>query len=158
MQATDMNNGQFVPGSSAGHYESYFLRANTDDGRAFWIRYTLFAPKGQPDKTEGELWCMVFRPGHEPAVGKTEFSLTNTHFERTQLGVDLGGSTLSEGHAKGHILAQSEALRHVGAEIKWDVGWDTSNSAPIWMFDPIWYGRPFPKAKAVTPHPLVRYR
>ena len=33
-------------GHDNGHYESYFLRANHPDRPlAFWIRYTIFAPK-----------------------------------------------------------------------------------------------------------------
>ncbi len=50
---------------SAGHYESYFLRANHPSKPiAFWFSYTLFVAKigshNNPKEPLGELWTMVF--------------------------------------------------------------------------------------------------
>ncbi len=54
-------NGFRYEGGSAGHYESYFQRANHPTRKlAFWIRYTLFAPKGRPRDAVGELWAIYF--------------------------------------------------------------------------------------------------
>ena len=55
------NGARYQPGTAAGHYESWFQRANDPGGRrAFWIRYTIFAPKGRPDDAVGELWAIAF--------------------------------------------------------------------------------------------------
>ena len=55
------NRCQFDEQSRKGHYESYFLRANhPTENKAFWIRYTLFSPKGRPADNIGELWVMYF--------------------------------------------------------------------------------------------------
>ena len=57
----DENAARYRPGEPAGHYESYFLRANHPNRPlAFWIRYTVFSPAGRPEAAEGELWAIVF--------------------------------------------------------------------------------------------------
>lgn len=48
-------------GGTTGHYESYFQRANHPTRKlGFWIRYTLFSPKGRPQDAVGELWANYF--------------------------------------------------------------------------------------------------
>ena len=43
------NNTQYRQDQKEGHYESYFQRANhPSKPLAFWIRYTLFSPRGNP--------------------------------------------------------------------------------------------------------------
>ena len=57
---------------ATGHYESWFQRANDPSGRrAFWIRYTIFAPRGRPDDAVGELWAIAFdREGRRDRRGQ----------------------------------------------------------------------------------------
>jgi hypothetical protein len=56
-----INSSQFDRQSPRGFYESYFLRANhPTKPLAFWIRYTLFSPKGNLAATEGQLWAVYF--------------------------------------------------------------------------------------------------
>ena len=48
-------------GGSQGHYESYFQRANhPSEPRAFWIRYSIFSPKGRPRDAFGERLAIYF--------------------------------------------------------------------------------------------------
>ena len=58
----NFNHARFAPGTSAaagGFYESYFQRANHPTRPlAFWIRYTLFAPRGRPADAIGEVWAI----------------------------------------------------------------------------------------------------
>jgi hypothetical protein len=55
------NAARYAPGMATGHYESWFQRANDPSGsRAFWIRYTIFAPRDRPADAVGELWAIVF--------------------------------------------------------------------------------------------------
>ena len=50
------NGARYEPGTMRGHYESWFLRANDASGRrAFWIRYTIFSPRGRPGDAVGVL-------------------------------------------------------------------------------------------------------
>ena len=56
------NAARYETGTAAGHYESWFQRANDPSGRrAFWIRYTIFAPRGRPADAVGELWAIAFQ-------------------------------------------------------------------------------------------------
>ncbi|MGZ5276148.1 MAG: hypothetical protein ACXWCU_09515, partial [Caldimonas sp.] len=61
MDRNSCNRSRFVAGDPAGHYESWFLRANhAERPLAFWIRYTVFCPKGRPNEAVGELWAIYF--------------------------------------------------------------------------------------------------
>jgi hypothetical protein len=56
----DWNRCRYLEGDPSGHYESCFQRANHPERPlAFWIRYTVFCPKGRPadsvGKTMGDL-------------------------------------------------------------------------------------------------------
>ena len=55
------NWARFRAGQMTGHYESFFQRANHPNRPlAFWIRYTVFSPRGHPEQAVGELWAIVF--------------------------------------------------------------------------------------------------
>lgn len=61
MDRSRCNARSYVPGDRAGHYESWFRRANhAQRPLAFWVRYTVFSPKGRPDLAVGELWAIHF--------------------------------------------------------------------------------------------------
>ena len=50
---------RFVAGDVGGHYESWFQRANHPSRPlAFWIHYTIFCPRAQPQAAVGEL-CAI---------------------------------------------------------------------------------------------------
>lgn len=70
----DWNACRYQPGQTAGHYESYFVRANHPRrALAFWIRYTIFAPHGRPADAVGQLWAIWFdgESGQLAAVRKS---------------------------------------------------------------------------------------
>ena len=51
-----VNHTRYRPGQKAGHYESFFQRANHPSRPfAFWIRHTLFSPHRRPEDALGEL-------------------------------------------------------------------------------------------------------
>ena len=55
------NSCRFDSSDTGGHYESYFQRANHPIRPfAFWIRYTIFSPKGRKGAAMGELWGIYF--------------------------------------------------------------------------------------------------
>jgi hypothetical protein len=56
-----LNRTVYTPGQRAGHYESFYQRANHPSRPlAFWIRYTIFSPAADPSRTRGELWAVLF--------------------------------------------------------------------------------------------------
>ena len=65
----DWNSSRFQPADAGGHYESWFQRANHPSRpQAFWIRYTIFSPKGRPQDAVGELWAVYFDGEAKEAV------------------------------------------------------------------------------------------
>jgi len=77
------NHTRYQPGQPDGHYESFFVRANDPTRpRAFWIRYTVFAPDGKPEDARGELWAVVF-DGKSGKVTKSLKARTAGRMNRT---------------------------------------------------------------------------
>ena len=65
------NRCRYVRHAPGGHYESYFLRANHPERPlAFWIRYTIFSPKGRAGDAVGELHCIFSRLPPDVARGE----------------------------------------------------------------------------------------
>jgi hypothetical protein len=144
-----------VPGQRAGHYESFFLRANHPARPlAFWIRYTLFSPAGRPGEAEAELWAIFFdgETGGHVAV-KEEVPLSRARFERTAFGVaidavsgraELGpGSLAGVAASGGHRVSWS--LRYRGGEL------------PLFLLPLGLYDAPLPKAKSLVGTPLATF-
>src|ERR1043166_7504494 len=110
------NATRYEPGDSAGHYESWFQRANDPSGRrAFWIRYTIFAPRGRPDAAVGELWAIAFDREAPPIVAvKQVHPITACAFARDRLDVTIGAARLDDGALRGAAAAN-------GHTIAWDL-------------------------------------
>ena len=48
------NGARWRPDDPRGHYESWFCPANhPTEPLAFWIRYTIFSPRGRPEDADG---------------------------------------------------------------------------------------------------------
>ncbi len=138
--------------STRGHYESYFQRANHPTrALAFWIRYTLFAPKGRPQDAVGELWAIYFdgESGRIAAIHQ-QHALNTCRFSRAGLEVEIGESVLSDGALRGR--AESSSHR-----ISWDLRYATSEQ-PLLLLPERLYDAPFPKAKALVAAPLAHFR
>jgi hypothetical protein len=128
-----------------GHYESWFLRANHPErALAFWIRYTIFAPQGAPERAEGELWAIVF-DGDDIAVGKREVPIGACVFSERGLAVDIEEATLRDGVARGEVES-----------IAWDLTYDVGDP-PLLLLPRERYDSGFPKAKSVVAAPLARF-
>lgn len=143
------NAARFRPGMRGGHYESWFQRANHPERReAFWIRYTIFVPKGRPEDAVGELWGVYFAPGRVTAV-KEVHPLAACHFGDAGLDVRVAEATLSEGELRG-----SAALG--GHRLGWDLRWSGAGE-PLLLLPERLYEGSFPKAKALVGAPLARF-
>ncbi|MCC2637097.1 MAG: hypothetical protein K0Q68_816 [Moraxellaceae bacterium] len=141
---------RYRTGQDKGHYESWFLRANHPSRKeGFWLRYTIFAPAGQPQKAIGELWAIHF-DGESGRIraGKAELPISACFFSKEGLGVQIGAATFKSGEAQGEVQTP-HALR-------WNLRYEDGGTPLVFLPEHL-YTSPFPKAKAVTPRPLVRF-
>ena len=145
---------RFVAGSDGGHYESWFLRANHPvEPRAFWIRYTVFSPKGRSSGGLGELWAIYFDGTGSSGsthiqVGKRELPLADCAFAPQGLDISLGDSHLSPGKLTGSVLSPQS--------LSWDLRYQ-GGTAPLLFLPQSYYTRAIPKAKAVTTRPFAHF-
>ena len=138
-------------GQAEGHYESFFIRANHPARRlAFWMRYTIFSPKGAPEKAVGELWAILFdgeRNRHVAA--KSELPFSDCAFAKQGLSVRVGEAKLADGHALGEI-AQGET------RISWDLHF-RGGGPPLFLLPRNLYAKRFPAAKSLVSQPMARF-
>ncbi len=147
----DVNGVRYLPGQTAGHYESFFLRANhPTDPLAFWIRYTIFSPQGHPENAIGELWAIYFDgvSGSHVAV-RQEFPFADCTFERTQLAASIGSSHLHSSGAQGSAALADHT-------ISWELSF-SGTSAPLFLLPLSLYKTRFPQAKSLVPLPLANF-
>lgn len=98
-----VNFTRYQPGQKAGHYESFFQRANHPTRPlAFWIRYTIFSPNNDPENALGELWAIFFdgEIGNHVAV-KKEIPFHQCTFKPDAFSVKVGDASLEQGGLKG---------------------------------------------------------
>jgi hypothetical protein len=147
MANVDPNAARYDPTSHAGHYESYYLRANhPEQPLAFWIRYTVFSPAGRPGEAVGELWAIVFDGLTGPHTSeKLEVSTAEASFARDRLAVQVGSASLS-----------ATQLRGSTGTITWDLRYGDGQS-PLLLLPPRLYQGGFPKAKSLVPQPMARF-
>jgi hypothetical protein len=145
------NGARYHPGMTAGHYESWFQRANDASGRrAFWIRYTVFAPRDRPDDAVGELWAIVFdREGARIVAVKQVHPISACSFAPDRLDVAIGAARLDDAALRG------QAASH-GHQIGWDLRY-TGGQPPLLFLPERMYTAPVPKAKALVGRPLARF-
>lgn len=147
----DWNGARYKPGSTGGHYESWFQRANDASGRrAFWIRYTIFAPKGAPDAAVGELWAIAFdRETTRIVAVKHVVPIAACAFTTDRLDVRIGDATLDATSLRG------TAASH-GHRIAWDLRYGGGGSPLLFLPERL-YAAPLPRAKLLVNQPLARF-
>ena len=134
-----------------GHYESYFQRANHPTRPlAFWIRYTIYSPKNEPDKTVGEIWAIYFDGEQGQIVSVKEVvPWKKCQFSHDGLDVTVGTSTLREARMQGQASTQQET-------IMWDL-YSQGEEPPLLLLPPKYYETALPKAKALVGTPNASY-
>ena len=145
-QRRQMNECRFTHHDN-GHYESYFLRANHPDRPlSFWIRYTIFSPKGKPQKNLGELWVIAFdgETGQVRAA-KAEYPLAQCQFDNSGLNVRIGNATLVPGALLGEV---KQGDNHIQWQLRY-----TPGSEPVYLLPRNLYDTALPKAKALVANP-----
>jgi hypothetical protein len=151
------NHARFLPGQRAGHYESFFQRANHPSRPlAFWIRYTLFSP-GQDGL--GELWAVFFdgeaghgggpaphTPGAHVAV-KREVPIALARFDRSAFSVRVDDARLGPGALAGAAASGDH-------RISWDLRY-RGTEPPLLLFPEALYEARLPRAKSLVGLPLA---
>jgi hypothetical protein len=145
--AEQVNWAQYDPGQRAGHYESFYQRANHPTRPlALWIRYTVFSPTGRPADALGELWFVLFDgETGQHVVAKQEYPIADCAFDRQAFAVRVGHATLDPGSLAGTV-----------GEVGWDLAY-ASDQPPLYLLPPGLYRGGFPKAKSLVGSPLARY-
>jgi hypothetical protein len=135
-------------GAASGHVESFFLKANDPSGpRAFWIKFTVYAPLGAKERAAAEVWAIAFDGETKKHVAVKE----SIPVERATLGrgrphLAFGRSTFEPGRTRGEVESDGHA-------IAWDLAF-TTDKPPLHHFPAEWlYTAPVPKSKILTPHP-----
>jgi hypothetical protein len=148
---TRVNWTRYQPEETTGHYESFFQRANHPSRPlAFWIRYTIFSPKKQPENALGELWAIYFdgETGNHVVV-KKEVPLRQCTFKTSEFFVNISDSSLEPGRLQGSAASDSHT-------ISWDLGFG-GGETPLFLLPLKSYGKRLPKAKALVGLPMAMY-
>lgn len=151
-QRAHWNGARFEREAETGHYESWFLRANHPTRPlAFWIRYTIFAPRHHADATVGQLWAIVFdgESGRHVAV-KQAVPIDHCSFAPGRLNVHIGAARLVDGAAEGTAASGAH-------HIAWALDW-SGDASPLLLLPERFYRGGFPKAKALVPRPNAQFR
>jgi hypothetical protein len=128
---------------SAGHYESFYLKAcHPDGGLGVWIRYTVHQRPGAPAK--GFTWFTLFdatdgvtasKAEHlSPAAGQGDY-------------IRMGQCRFSPDHVVGS--APSDQL-----DAAWELRFEGAEP-PVWHLRQWMYRAPFPRTKVLSPYPHV---
>jgi len=146
-----LNFTRYQPGQKAGHYESFFQRANHPTRPiAFWIRYTIFSPNNHPEDAIGELWAIFFdgETGNHVAV-KKEVPFHQCTFKTDAFSVQVGNASLELGRLKGNAGSH-------GHNISWELSYG-GDEAPLFLLPLKLYTAKFPKAKSLVGLPMAVY-
>jgi hypothetical protein len=145
------NGSRFRLGETGGLYESYFLRANHPERPlAFWIRYTIFCPKGRPQEAQGELWAIWFDGETQRiAAVKESIPIADCRFAPDRLDVRIGAATLSEGRLEGGAASANHA-------VSWRLTF-AGDAPPLLLLPESMYAGGFPKAKALVARPNAAF-
>lgn len=146
------NTPRFVAGTKAGHYESWFQRGNhATRPLAFWIRYTIFCPKGRPGDAIGESWAVFFDGENSRITAvKSEFPLAACSLGVRGNDIHIGESLLGN-HALTGVASSN------GHSIAWDLAYECE-MPPLLLLPAALYETGFPKAKALAGFPNAVFR
>jgi len=151
MITDDFNCARYRIGQAAGHYESYFQRANHPAlPQAFWVRYTIFSPAGRPHDAIGELWAVVFNGSTgRHVVAKTEVPIDQCAFSIDRFAVSIADSELAPGVLIGRSGSNSNS-------VTWNLSYG-GGDPPVFDLPLDRYEASFPKAKALVGVPMARF-
>jgi hypothetical protein len=151
MITDDFNFARYRTGQAAGHYESYFLRANhPTQPREFWVRYTIFSPSLRPRDAIGELWAVVF----DAIAGRHVVAKTEAPIDRPTR--TPGASSESAIRTANWLSLNVHRAGSTSNTITWNLRYE-GGAPPVFDLPPGRYDSNFPKAKALVAVPMTRF-
>ena len=146
-----VNATRYRPSQKAGHYESFFQRANHPSRPlAFWIRYTIFSPQDRPEDAVGELWAIYFDGETQRHVAvKTEVPFRECTFKTDGFLALIGNARLDTSHLFGSIASGAHTL-------SWKLAL-SGDAQPLFLLPMELYNAPVPQAKSLVGLPLAVY-
>ena len=145
----EVNFSRYRSERKTGFYESYFVRANHPEKPwAFWIRYTLFSPRGRPEAAVGELWGVWFdgETGRHAAVKKV-VPIAGCAFDPSRFFVRVGDAVLSDDSLQGTAASG-------GHHMTWRLDYH-GRETPLLLLPLKRYSGNFPRAKSLVGLPLA---
>jgi hypothetical protein len=120
--------------------------------RAFWLKFTLLVPpKGGPGKPLAEVWAIRFDREHGHRAGKASFAASDATMSGDGLAFRVGDCGVLPGRTWG-------ALGEGEGRIAWDLRLEHAGQEPVFLFPYTnWYEGGFPKNKAYTSNPALRF-
>jgi hypothetical protein len=142
---------RFDASRARGHVESLFLKGNSPDGkRALWVKYTILAPRANPEGGVAELWAIAFDRAHSrPIANKQSFPLREVSFGDRPFFLKLPRAELEHGRARGELGAS-------GPRFRWDLRYECASESFRPFPSARMYRGPFPRTKTLTPAPDSR--
>ena len=136
---------RIVCSTSQGLYESNYLKANSMDGRwGLWIKHNLL--RTESGYRIAEFWIVLSRPDGPPIIGKKEVEWSELTLSETAIYIGSNTVTLTPTSATGTI-----------ADVEWNLRLSDGGPA-LFHFPWDWmYRGSFPKKKAITPDPHLRF-
>jgi len=136
---------RIICATTSGLYESNYLKANSPDGQwGLWVKHNLLRPPEGPGI--GEFWIILSRADAPPIVAKREVALDQIQLRSDAISIESNGISLTPSTANGSIADIQWKLRLSGAD------------TPLMHFPWDWmYTAGFPKKKALTPAPHLRF-
>jgi hypothetical protein len=134
-----------ITATRAGLYESNYLKANAPDGSAaLWIKHNTLRPATGEGK--GEFWLVWWEQGRPPIVAKREVPWSALSVDADRLRIAAGSISLTPERATGAL-----------ADLSWDLRL-SGGLPPLFHLPYAWmYTAGFPKKKALTPSPNLRF-
>jgi hypothetical protein len=151
--ATERDNLTVWDGVRRGFYEVYYLKLNhRASGRAFWLRYTLLAPRAGRGNPVAELWGIAF----DPAAPERNLALKRTvpiaeaRIERERFGFAVGDAVLRHDAATGLLDGRAGRLA-------WDLRWQPPAETFFHFPHAAMYRLALPKTKVLAPNQDVAF-
>ena len=134
---------------SAGHYESFYLKATRPGGgQAVWIRHTVHKRPGK--EPTGSVWFTLF-DGDAAAPRAAKLTVPGAEVTAPAAGyIEVDGASFAPGRAQADVLAGDERLA-------WELRFDDRTEPFRHLPYEFLYRAPLPRTKLLSPHPDVRF-
>ncbi len=138
-------------GKRRPYYEVYYLKFQVPEvGRAFWLRYTLLAPRRDLGPASASVWAVAFDTANPspPVAVKETWMADQAQIDRDIFFFQAGDSAIYNNGARGRVASG-------GHELRWDLQF-IPNEASERLYPVSFYHLPVPKTKFLSPNWSVR--